>query len=99
MTAETTQTITATTITTRTTTTTTTTTSTTTSTFPEQEVTEFYVYRSQNDEEYVLENINAANIAGELYYLHHEVVRWRPCALHHGITRIMRLKVTMKVPT
>merc|ERR1712032_18743 len=54
----------------------------------------FYMYRSQSDQDFDLENINAANLAGELYYLHHEVVTW--CPRHHNITRILRLKVTMK---
>lgn len=56
----------------------------------------FYVYRAQSDDNYDLENINAGSLAGVLFYLHHEVVVWRPCGLHHNITRILRLKVTMQ---
>lgn len=55
----------------------------------------FYAYRGMNDDQYELESIDAANLAGELYYLNHEVVS-ASCPRHYGITRIVRLKVTMR---
>jgi len=54
----------------------------------------FYVYRAQDENTYAPENINAASIAGVLYYLHHEVVI--TCPRKFGITRIRRLKVTVR---
>lgn len=57
----------------------------------------FYMYRAQGDGEYDLENINTANLPGVLYYLHHGVVDNDPRS--HDITRIIRLKVTMKTTT
>lgn len=55
----------------------------------------FYAYRAMNDDEYELDNVDAANLAGEMYYLNHEVVS-ASCPRHYGITRILRLKVTMR---
>lgn len=52
----------------------------------------FYAYRAQSDHSYELENIDAANLAGLMYYLHHEVVS-ASCPRHYNITRILRLKV------
>jgi len=54
----------------------------------------FYMYRVQNDENYPDENINTADLPGILWYLHHEVVT--QCPRKFGISRIRRLKVTMK---
>lgn len=48
-----------------------------------------------NDDEYELDSVDCANLAGELYYLNHEVVS-SSCPRHYGITRILRLKVTMR---
>jgi len=55
---------------------------------------QFYLYRAQGNDHYKDENINAANLAGVLYYLHHEVVMM--CPRKFGVTRIRRLKVTMR---
>ena len=33
---------------------------------------EFYVYRAMGDSSYPLENVNAANAAGVMWYLHNE---------------------------
>mmetsp|Transcript_19971 Transcript_19971/g.54432 ORF Transcript_19971/g.54432 Transcript_19971/m.54432 type:complete len:779 (-) Transcript_19971:324-2660(-) len=54
----------------------------------------FYVYRAQDESTYKDQNVNAANLAGVLWYLHHEVVM--ECPRKFGITRIRRLKVTMQ---
>lgn len=35
---------------------------------------EFYVYRAMGDSSYPLENVNAANAAGVMWYLHNEAV-------------------------
>ncbi|CAJ1354117.1 unnamed protein product [Effrenium voratum] len=58
---------------------------------------EFYMYRAQSDAEYTLENINAGNLEGMMWYLQNEVLSgvYGPGA-KFGITRILRLKVTMK---
>jgi len=54
----------------------------------------FYLYRAQNNDEYTFENVNAASLPGVLWYIHHEVVI--TCPRKFGITRIRRLKVTVK---
>jgi len=55
----------------------------------------FYLYRAQDDHNYGRdENVNAANLAGVLWYLHHEVVM--TCPRKFGITRLRRLLVTMR---
>jgi len=55
---------------------------------------EFYAYRVQDDKNYPDENINAASLAGALWYIHHEVVI--VCPRKFGMTRIRRMKVTMQ---
>merc|ERR1712110_693139 len=54
----------------------------------------FYMYRAQDDSNYHDENVNAADLAGVLWYFHHEVVI--ACPRKFGITRIRRLRVTVK---
>lgn len=55
----------------------------------------FYAYRAMSEDAYELENVDAANLAGVMYYLNHEVVS-ASCPRHYAITRILRLKVTMR---
>jgi len=57
----------------------------------------FYMYRAQNAQNFPLSNINAANLAGTMWYLQNEVVSgvYGP-GMKFGITRIIRFKVTMK---
>lgn len=54
----------------------------------------FYMYRAQNEKHYPLENVNAANLAGVLWYLHHEIVDQYP--RRFDVMRILRLKVQMR---
>mmetsp|Transcript_139816 Transcript_139816/g.446088 ORF Transcript_139816/g.446088 Transcript_139816/m.446088 type:complete len:378 (+) Transcript_139816:64-1197(+) len=54
----------------------------------------FYVYRSQDDSEYSLENVNVADLPGVMWYLHNEVIGSAPRKFF--ITRILRYKITMR---
>jgi len=54
----------------------------------------FYVYRSKTWDKYEDTNVNMANLAGVLWYLHNEVVGH--CPRKFGITRVIRYKITMK---
>jgi len=57
----------------------------------------FYMYRSQNDANYSLANINTGNLAGIMWYIQNEVVSgaYGP-GNKFGITRILRLKVQVR---
>eukprot|EP00928_Gymnodinium_smaydae_P100171 TRINITY_DN9764_c0_g1_i1.p1 TRINITY_DN9764_c0_g1~~TRINITY_DN9764_c0_g1_i1.p1 ORF type:complete len:432 (-),score=49.28 TRINITY_DN9764_c0_g1_i1:136-1365(-) len=59
---------------------------------PKAPVYEFYAYRAQSSKEYDLENVNMANIAGVMWYLHNEIVPDN-CNRRFDIRRILRVKV------
>jgi len=54
----------------------------------------FYVYRAQSDDDYAPENVNVADLAGLMWYLHNEVVPSTPRKF--AVTRILRYKITMQ---
>ncbi|CAK9048147.1 unnamed protein product [Durusdinium trenchii] len=56
----------------------------------------FYMYRAVSDTVYPPMNVNTANLAGVLWYLHNEVVERTPRKF--GITKIIRLKVQTRAP-
>eukprot|EP00405_Crypthecodinium_cohnii_P015411 CAMPEP_0206462416 /NCGR_PEP_ID=MMETSP0324_2-20121206/25971_1 /ASSEMBLY_ACC=CAM_ASM_000836 /TAXON_ID=2866 /ORGANISM="Crypthecodinium cohnii, Strain Seligo" /LENGTH=457 /DNA_ID=CAMNT_0053934579 /DNA_START=272 /DNA_END=1649 /DNA_ORIENTATION=- len=56
----------------------------------------FYMYRSQNQNNYPPKNVNTANLAGVIWYLQHEVVITDPPKF--GIYRILRYKVQTRAP-
>jgi len=59
-------------------------------------LTAFYAYRAQSDATYPLENVNAADLGGVLWYLQNEVLTM--CPRKFDITRILRFKVTARWP-
>jgi len=61
------------------------------------EVYTFYIYRAQGSSNYPPKNVNAANLAGAMWYLQHEVVITSPPKF--GISRILRYKVQTKAPS
>ena len=58
----------------------------------------FYMYRAQSDHNYPMSNVDMADLAGVLYYLHHEIVKTNatPGVRMNGITRILRWLVTVR---
>lgn len=58
---------------------------------------EFVMYRAQNDADYELENVNAGNLEGIMWYLQNEVLSgvYGP-GPKFGITRILRIKVQVR---
>lgn len=58
----------------------------------------FYMYRSQSQSNYALQNINAGNLAGVMWYLQNEIVSgvYGGGAVRFGISRILRFKVQMR---
>jgi hypothetical protein len=57
---------------------------------------EFYMYRAQSENNYAMQNVNTASLAGVMWYLHNEIVQSVP--RKYDVSRIMRLKMTMKNP-
>lgn len=56
-----------------------------------------YMYRAQSDADYELENVNAANLAGAMWYVQNEVVSGAYGTTDKfGISRIMRLRVRVR---
>lgn len=58
----------------------------------------FYMYRAQSDHNYAMGNVDMADLAGVMYYLHHEIVKNNaaPGVRMNGITRILRFLVSMR---
>ncbi|CAK0840238.1 unnamed protein product [Prorocentrum cordatum] len=51
----------------------------------------FYMYRAQGNTSYPWRSVNTGNLAGVIWYLHNEVVPYKPRKF--GIERIVRMKV------
>jgi len=58
----------------------------------------FYMYRAQSDNNYIMSNIDMADLAGVMYYLHNEIAKnnLTEGVRMNGITRILRFLVTMR---
>ena len=58
----------------------------------------FYMYRAQSDHNYVMVNVDMADLPGVMYYLHHEIIKNNatPGVRMNGITRILRFLVSMR---
>lgn len=54
----------------------------------------FHLYRVQDNVNYALNGVNMANLDGDLWYLHNEVVQH--CPRKFNISRLLRFKVTMR---
>mmetsp|Transcript_137034 Transcript_137034/g.324655 ORF Transcript_137034/g.324655 Transcript_137034/m.324655 type:complete len:402 (+) Transcript_137034:66-1271(+) len=54
----------------------------------------FYLYRVDNDQRYKLNGVNMANLLGDIWYLHNEVVF--NCPRKFNISRLTRFKVTYR---
>eukprot|EP00416_Gambierdiscus_australes_P009643 CAMPEP_0171145938 /NCGR_PEP_ID=MMETSP0766_2-20121228/147315_1 /TAXON_ID=439317 /ORGANISM="Gambierdiscus australes, Strain CAWD 149" /LENGTH=503 /DNA_ID=CAMNT_0011609843 /DNA_START=51 /DNA_END=1562 /DNA_ORIENTATION=- len=54
----------------------------------------FYMYRVANDEDYPINGVNMANLAGDMWYLHNEVVQH--CPRKFNMERLLRFKVSMR---
>lgn len=54
----------------------------------------FYLYRVDNDQRYKLNGVNMANLLGDVWYLHNEVVF--NCPRKFNISRLTRFKVTAR---
>mmetsp|Transcript_16802 Transcript_16802/g.47994 ORF Transcript_16802/g.47994 Transcript_16802/m.47994 type:complete len:576 (+) Transcript_16802:80-1807(+) len=54
----------------------------------------FYMYRVANDEDYPINGVNMANLAGDMWYLHNEVVQH--CPRKFNMERLLRFKVTTR---
>lgn len=57
----------------------------------------FYIYRATSGKKFPMENVNAANAEGVMWYLHNEIVRYVP--RRFAIDRIIRFKVQYRAPT
>jgi len=55
----------------------------------------FYLYRAQSDQDYPMENVNAGDLPGVLWYLQHEVVT--QCPRKYDISRVLRVNFTAKL--
>jgi hypothetical protein len=61
----------------------------------EPEAITFYMYRAQDTSSYPMQNVNMADLAGTLWYLHREVISSTPRKFK--ISRILRYSVTIKI--